>query len=251
MADSTDITDPMIVTTDQPDYAPGSTAVITASNIDVGGSVTFEVDHVLADGTLSNDLSGTGITWTIVDGGASDLDGIANGIIVTSWNVGLDAAYQTLLLSGINLTTGATATEVFTDAPTPPVKPSDFGYPATHVDLTTADTTDSTTGLTLANSGTALAVALSSTGTGQFSTFLEVQNSPAENGFNSSDNFELDSKNSNNFNHVVSLSTLVEVDNAGTPTPGGGFYVFRLDIHEANSAPYLSLDGLQLWQSGN
>ena len=89
--DLVDPTNPFTVTTDQTDYAPGSTAKITA-DVEAGDSVTFEVQHVAADGSLTDDLSGTGVTWTVTDGGAGDLDGIVKGSIATSWKVGFDAA---------------------------------------------------------------------------------------------------------------------------------------------------------------
>ncbi len=115
----------LLVTTDQTDYVPGSTATFTATNVAVGGTVAFDVAHVVdagadglvgtADDTLANDLSGTA-PWTVTDGGAGDLDGIANGVIVTSWNVGQDAANQSFVLSATDTATGATATTTFTDA---------------------------------------------------------------------------------------------------------------------------------------
>src|SRR5262245_32641311 len=96
------------VSTDQPDYAPGSIAVFTAANTSVGGSVDFLVSHLdagtdglygTADDLLLSDISGTGALWTVVDGGEGDLDGLANGIVETSWLVGADALNQTFGLS--------------------------------------------------------------------------------------------------------------------------------------------------------
>ena len=80
-----------IVSTDLLDYAPGSTALITANNFMPGADVTFQVQHVLAgaDGAFgpADDIpdtilnsSGSGhAPWTVKDGGAGDLDGLANG----------------------------------------------------------------------------------------------------------------------------------------------------------------------------
>jgi hypothetical protein len=125
----TDVTDPLSIATDQADYQPGTTATITATNVEANadgsaGSVTFEVQHITdvgpdgiagtADDTLAGDLSGTGTTWTVVDGGAGDLDGIVNGIIVTNWSVNPDAAGQLFLASAIS--GASTATTTFTDA---------------------------------------------------------------------------------------------------------------------------------------
>src|SRR5262245_29216092 len=107
------------------DYMPGETVGITASNVAVGGSVQFTVAHVdpgtdgsvgTADDQLTYDLSATGTPWTVIDGGAGDLDGLANGAIQTSWYVNADAADQAFVLSATDETTGATARTAFTDA---------------------------------------------------------------------------------------------------------------------------------------
>ncbi|WP_335949922.1 hypothetical protein [Salipiger bermudensis] len=112
------------VTTDKADYAPGETAIITASGVDVGGSLTFEVDHISDPGPdgiygtsddITTDLGGSGHeSWTIVDGGEGDLDGIANGVIVTEWYVDPDDSLnETFLLTASD---GAdTAYASFTD----------------------------------------------------------------------------------------------------------------------------------------
>src|SRR5713226_9553758 len=97
----TDSLNPTILTvsTDQPDYAPGTTATFTATNVTVGGTAEFSVAHVdpgadgivgTADDTLVYDLSGTTAPWGVTDGGAGDLDGVANGSISTSWAVNQD-----------------------------------------------------------------------------------------------------------------------------------------------------------------
>ena len=88
------------VSTHLEDYAPGSTAIVTATGFSTGSTITFEVDHVLDAGTdgvygTSDDtlaeLGGSGhLPWSVTDGGAGDLDGLANGTIVTSWYVNPD-----------------------------------------------------------------------------------------------------------------------------------------------------------------
>jgi hypothetical protein len=87
------LANPLTVTTD---YAPGQTAILTASGLAVGGTIEFSVAHVAAGGDgiigtaddqLVHDLSGTTAPWTVIDGGVGDLDGVANGQIVTSWYV--------------------------------------------------------------------------------------------------------------------------------------------------------------------
>jgi hypothetical protein len=109
------MTDTLTLTTDQTDYAPGETATFTATNVAMGGSVEFVVtDTDTSDGTVS----GTSQPWTVTDGVTGDLDGEANGTIVTSWLVGQDAANQAFLLSATDTATGELATAAFTDAGT-------------------------------------------------------------------------------------------------------------------------------------
>ncbi|MBR0782863.1 DUF7507 domain-containing protein, partial [Bradyrhizobium iriomotense] len=112
------------VSTDQPDYAPYSTATFTASNVTVGGTVEFMVAHDTpgpdgivgtADDVIAQDLTGTTQPWFVVDGGSGDLDGLVNGTVVTSWYVNPDAANQSFLLSAVDQTTQAVATTSFTD----------------------------------------------------------------------------------------------------------------------------------------
>src|SRR4051794_24385535 len=83
----------LTVSTDYHDYAPGSTATFTAANVALGGTVQFSVAHVdpgpdgivgTADDGLLHDLTGTANPWSVTDGGLGDLDGIANGQVVTS-----------------------------------------------------------------------------------------------------------------------------------------------------------------------
>src|SRR5260221_4636471 len=98
------MTDTFTVSTDQPDYLPGSTAAVIAATVDVGATINFLVMHIIdagadgiygtADDTLAGDLLGTGAIWSITDGGAGDLDGVANGVISTSWYVNSDALGQ-------------------------------------------------------------------------------------------------------------------------------------------------------------
>ncbi|WP_225610440.1 DUF5801 repeats-in-toxin domain-containing protein [Pseudomonas sp. PDM23] len=113
------------VTTDQDDYAPGSTAIITASGFTAGSTVKIEVDHATnpgADGVwgtaddVLNTSAGAGHDpWYVTDGGAGDLDGQINGSITTSWYVDPDdSAGARFLLSASS--DGATATATFTDA---------------------------------------------------------------------------------------------------------------------------------------
>ena len=128
------------VSTDLLDYAPGSTAIITAENFIIGSTLEFQVLHVIEAGddgvwgTLDDvlgDNSGAGHeTWIITDGvrtaGADgvlgtaddggDLDGVADGNITTTWYVNPDDSLgATFLLTAIG-DSGETATTSFTDA---------------------------------------------------------------------------------------------------------------------------------------
>ena len=88
------------VTTDLKDYAPGSTAIITASGFAAGSTVKLEVDHVTDAGADSvwgtpddvlNTNTGEGHDpWYVTDGGTGDLDGQVNGSVTTSWYVNPD-----------------------------------------------------------------------------------------------------------------------------------------------------------------
>ena len=120
-------TDPLAISiiTDQPDYGPGETAYFTATTVTFGDTIDFSVAHVdpgadgivgTADDTLVHDLTGTTGPWLVTDGGAGDLDGVANGVITTSWYVNQDAANQAFVVSVTDNNTGATASTSFTDA---------------------------------------------------------------------------------------------------------------------------------------
>ena len=114
------------VMTDQWDYAPGEMATITASGFTVGSTVKFKVDHVSGPGRdgifgTADDkvmhLGGEGHKWwKVTDGGAGDLDGLANGVIVTSWYVNPDDSLnQTFRLTAKGIH-GEVARSTFTDA---------------------------------------------------------------------------------------------------------------------------------------
>ncbi|WP_448681869.1 DUF5801 repeats-in-toxin domain-containing protein [Pseudomonas nicosulfuronedens] len=113
------------VTTDQNDYAPGSTAIITASGFTAGSTVKIEVDHATSAGAdgiwgtpddVLNTSAGAGHDpWYVTDGGAGDLDGQVNGSVTSSWYVDPDdSAGARFLLSASSGDT--TATTTFTDS---------------------------------------------------------------------------------------------------------------------------------------
>ncbi|MBR0659909.1 hypothetical protein, partial [Neoroseomonas oryzicola] len=244
--------------TDQNDYAPGSTAIITADGLTIGTTLTMNVQHVAGaglDGLYGTsddevlDLGGAGHeTWTVTDGGEGDLDGLANGTIVTSWYVNPDdSANQTFVLTATETASGqdgilgtsddvfgASTAAVFTDAV---------------IDLTTDGSSGTANGAYFVQSG-----AVSSAGTGLIEAFVRLQNGGTEDGFNTDDrpiedsngNTLSDINTSPSFTKSLELSAVPIVDPdaiAGT----GKFFEFRLDINQLSNSPLLSLDRLQLY----
>ncbi len=118
------------VSTDLLDYAPGSTAIITASGFAPGTTVMFEVDHT------SGEDSGAGHTpWYVIDGGAGDLDGVANGVIRTTWYVNPDDSLgATFLLTAKSA--GADGVFGTADDVTASTRFTDSGITATGVTVT-------------------------------------------------------------------------------------------------------------------
>ena len=90
----------MTVTTDQADYAPGSTATFAVTGVASGSSVAFRVADVPSDPGI-NGIADVYAPFSVTDGGPDDLDGLANGIVVAQWQVPTDgrATDATLQLS--------------------------------------------------------------------------------------------------------------------------------------------------------
>ena len=102
---------PATLVSDLLDYAPGSTAYFTGSGFGVGETIDMVVlrSDGVPEGTPDN-------PWTVTDGGADDLDGLADGNFLTSWYV--DPAYATnqiLTATAAGQTSGETANLTFTD----------------------------------------------------------------------------------------------------------------------------------------
>jgi hypothetical protein len=98
---------------DQLDYAPGSTALISGSGYQAGETVHLEV--TLADGTVQGTPDNP---WDVVDGGAGDLDGVADGNFETTWYVEPNyATDQSLITTATGLSSGEVASFAFTDSP--------------------------------------------------------------------------------------------------------------------------------------
>ena len=93
------------ITTDQPDYAPGSTATFTGSGFTVGETVSLVVHH--ADGTP--DSGADHDPWMVT----AD----ANGDFVTTWHVCEDDCLgSTLRVTADGISSGMHAFALFTDA---------------------------------------------------------------------------------------------------------------------------------------
>jgi len=242
----TETLDGLAVATDAYDYAPGSTATFTAANAALGGTVKFSVAHTdpgpdgivgTADDGLLHDLTGTTDPWSVTDGGLGDLDGIANGVVVTSWDVGPDALGQTFQLSATD-DSGATATAIFTDAAPP--------LPSGGVDATAIGSYGPVNGMQIYTFDAAnIPVGVpSSTGTGNFAPFLRVQNNPTEQGYNTNaaitpDNFDA---KQGTWTHAIRLN-----DIPITAVNGTAYRVFLIDLNE--SQQYISLDSLKIYTS--
>jgi uncharacterized repeat protein (TIGR01451 family) len=227
---------PLTVTTDYADYAPGTTAIFTASNLAVGGTVEFSVAHVTAGGdgvigtaddALFHDLSGTTAPWTVTDGGAGDLDGLANGQVVTGWYVNIDALDQTLQVTAAD-GMGATATAVFTDATVHP----------NPILLTTANSTATVNGAVfnwLPPTGS---------GTGNYDPFLATGSGDGDNeGFNSSSGGNPDVDYSKTTDRQISSLPIKVVG-------GIQYYEFRVDVNEGGgSNSVVALNSFKLYVS--
>src|SRR5436190_11325492 len=80
-------------------------------------------------------------------------------------------------------------------------------------------------------------------GTGNYDSFLRIQNTGEEQGFNT-DTPHLEDNKDGNFTHSLLISNLVVVN-----VDGVDYYQIRLDLNETNSktGPAISLDQLQLY----
>src|SRR5688572_22805631 len=69
--------------TDKPDYAPGDVVLLTGQGFGAGETIKLQVLHT--DGTANTGAAHE--PWLVVDGGAGDLDGSADGNFRTTWLV--------------------------------------------------------------------------------------------------------------------------------------------------------------------
>src|SRR3954453_2725103 len=82
-------TEPLTVTTDQADYAPGSTATFTVAGVNSGSSVAFQIADLASDPGI-NGIADVYTPFKITDGGTGDSDGVADGTVVAQWQVPAD-----------------------------------------------------------------------------------------------------------------------------------------------------------------
>jgi len=99
------------VITDKSDYGLYETANITASGYVIGSTIEFLVQHIIdwgedgIWGTADDELGYNGgeghLPWRVTDGGDGDEDGIANGIVKTTWYVGDDSHNEKFRLTAL------------------------------------------------------------------------------------------------------------------------------------------------------
>jgi hypothetical protein len=96
-----------------------------------------------------------------------------------------------------------------------------------------------------AGSGVFYEVSTVGSGTGNYNSFLRLQNKPDERGFNTDDSNEADNKDGI-WTHALLVGSLVEVDVGGVL-----YYEIRLDLNEGNAEgdPPITLEDLRLFYS--
>ncbi|HEU5272746.1 MAG TPA: hypothetical protein VFU97_03710, partial [Xanthobacteraceae bacterium] len=147
-----DLTSTLTLSTDQTDYAPGSTATFTVDGVTAGDTYDFVVTDI-----YGNPVSGTNLPWDVVAN--------ADGTLTTTWAVGMDALGEAFQVTVVDETTGQIATASFTDGLHAPVQADVF-----------VGTTD-TGGTTVGNGLVFLTGDVNtSTGTGIFPSFVLIQN---------------------------------------------------------------------------
>jgi hypothetical protein len=83
------------------------------------------------------------------------------------------------------------------------------------------------------------------TGTGVYNPFLTIQNTPMEQGYNSGQNHNFDTKRVPQWNHEIRFSDLQT-----TTINGVAYFGFQVDINEpGNNKSTISLDGLKIFTS--
>ncbi|MGC1464483.1 MAG: N,N-dimethylformamidase beta subunit family domain-containing protein, partial [Pseudolabrys sp.] len=106
----------MAVTTDEADYAPGSSATFTVTGVNSASPVTFQVADVASNPGV-NGIADVYAPFSITDGGPGDADGLVNGTVVAGWQVPANGSATGALLQITAVSDGQTAITTFTDAP--------------------------------------------------------------------------------------------------------------------------------------
>ena len=89
-----------------------------------------------------------------------------------------------------------------------------------------------------------------SVGSGNIDSFVRVQQSGSEQGYNTGGRpVPFDENTSPTFTHDLALSELLLFNNPGNGVPDGDYYRFLLDINQEKSVPLLSLDQLRIYHS--
>ena len=250
------MSDPLL-TTDQPDYSPGSTATITAAGFGIGDDLNFQI-------TVIDPATGTtlwsGPSWDLIEGS----DGSGNGLITTNFFVTSDYANTTIKLTVTDMATGQVATDVFTDSPPPSWDtadgdPPERSAPGNVIDLTTANAVVGPANLPSVDTHGAVFEQATPpvSANGQFKAFLIIQedgNENSQHGYNTAalddhghQLYPLDDKSL-----VGTASPIVNVNDLQTITVSGvDYYGFVLSINQDGSHPNLSLDSLQIFQSSH
>src|SRR5438270_7705063 len=113
---------------------------------------------------------------------------------------------------------------------------------ATVVDLTGGGTASGTIGDALF-----FATDQQPAGTGFIDSFLRVQASPTEQGYNTDGGFPFDDKNPQNYQHSVLLSSLMQFDVNGTQ-----YFKFMLDANQSGASNHtFTMTGLQIFTTNN
>jgi uncharacterized repeat protein (TIGR01451 family) len=89
-------------------------------------------------------------------------------------------------------------------------------------------------------------------GTGAFNSFVQIQHTGSEQGYNTDASAQYDEKSTHTHNHSLLLADVPVVLGDGTngTVEGLAYREFLLDLNEQNGGakPYISLDALQIWQ---
>lgn len=113
------------------------------------------------------------------------------------------------------------------------------------IDLTVADSFGIIGGAVFMTGG------LQPAGTGNFNSFVQIQNSGSEQGYNSDAAPQFNEKNSHVHNHSILLADIPIVigDGSNGTSEGVVYREFLLDLNDAGgNKQYISLDALQIWQ---